>query len=68
MIYYYHPILGLQYYTFENEMFLIELPAVEVTAELISEWKDLIHRMGVMVIDSTKSSIEQLYLPIYSNF
>ncbi len=72
MIFNYHPILGLQYYTFEDEIFQISIVPQNITdkttKELIEEWRYWQKGVGIQFLDSSKPKIEELSLPIYSNF
>ena len=71
MIYNYDPILGLQYYTYELVELDLSLTLPKMTKEdikrFIDEWKERQSKVGIQLVDSTKSAATEIHSPIYSN-
>lgn len=64
MNYYYDPILGLQY-DYLGELFLIDIDMLPEEIKFDSErWIKCIKEMGVMLLDTTESSMIQRVLNI----
>lgn len=66
MIFDYNPITGLNYYSNENEFLLLELPEVDITEEVLEEWRKALKETGLAMVDSTVPDIE-VFSPIISN-
>jgi len=70
MIFNYDPILGLQYYSCENEYIYLDLTTIPKMSpeEIIEDWYRLIRDVGIIFLNSKDPSpIEIIIYPIISN-